>query len=361
MEEPNETAVADFPNGEFVFENITEQYENSDYFLPNWILAVYFAFVLIGSAVDLIYVLALLRCKKDGTFAIILQLVLADALAPFLAVVEILTINNKTWIFSQNTCQLYNGSEVLINSLQLWLVICANFHVISLWNLRQNEQARKRNNNPLTSCRDESNECLVSRREINIDYRRRKEDVSVAIPCVLVWFFCLSLSIPNLTFSSVIKTNNLSCVLVNNSYGYFIRILILVFRVIVPLPLLVFSLVCIVIKLTKSSLNDIKNILTKDISEMRLLLVFCVSLTVLYLCTSFQRSLFHVLHISFEDFYDGKEYLKVTPLYHIPSNISNKMSLTMLHYSCNTLRVVLIFCLLPKFKDLLRKKVFVCL
>lgn len=312
-----------------------------------------------------LFYLILIQTSFTGTFSIILHVTALDAVTPFLAAIEILTINNKTWIFSQNMCPIYNGAEILINCLQLWLIICINFHVISLWNLHQNESNQK-TKNPLTCCQDESNECLVSRREstrvINIDYRRRKEDISVAIPCILIWFFCLSLSIPNFTLSSTLRTkqDHVICAVVDNYYGHLIQILILVFRVILPFPLLLFSLICIILKLTKSSLTEIKNILTKDFSEIRVLLIFCICLTVLYMCTSFQRSLFHFLHISSEDFYNSTETFKVPPLYNTQLNISNNMSLTMLHYSCNSLRAVLLFYLLPKFKDLLRKKVFVC-
>ncbi|XP_050513823.1 uncharacterized protein LOC126889525 [Diabrotica virgifera virgifera] len=348
-----------------VSDGVIERFENDPYLLPHWVLGLYFGFILIGSIADVIYVLALSRCKRNGTFSLLLQLTAVDAVSPVLAMIEILTINNQTWIFSHNLCPMYNGTEILVNSLQLWIIICINFHVISLWNLFKYES--KRTKNPLVSCDDESNECLVTKREstrvISIDYRRRKVDISVVIPSILIWFFCISLSIPSYTLSSSVKVkdNYVVCALLGSYYIQMFQILLLVFRVLLPIPLLLFSLIFLILKLSKTSLKDVKQILTKDFGELRVLLIFCICLTILYLATSFQRSLIHFWQINSQGFYsDITERFNVSSLYNNHLNISNNMSLTMLHYSCNTLRCALLLYLLPKFKEVLNNRVLSC-
>ncbi|CAG9813145.1 unnamed protein product [Phaedon cochleariae] len=370
MEHINETLEGLLLN-ESLVNNVTENFNDvaeSDYHLPQWILNFYFGFICLGCAVDLIFVSALIRSKRSGTLSLVLQISAVDAISPFIAAIEILTLNNHTWIFSHNTCLIYNGLEILINSLTLWLIICLNFHVISLWNMHKSNTAKK-NTNPLTSCGDESNECLVTNREhssnriLNIDYRKRKNDVAIVIPTILIWFFCISLSIPNFTLSSILKMKqqHTICAIIDNFYGYILQILLLVFKVLLPIPLILFSLIVSIIKLTKTSLKDIDTMLTKDFVEIRDLLIFCIALTILYLATSFQRNLFHFLHINSHSFStNSSEIFKVPPLYNNQLSAWNNMSLTMLHYSCNMLRALLCLCMLPKFRGLIKNRIFFC-
>lgn len=290
-----------------------------------------------------------------------------DVFSPFIAVIEIFTLNNRTWIFVLETCPFYNGLEVLINSLTVWFIICLNFQIISLWNLHKKE-SKKNRRNPLTSCADESNECLVTKREstnriLNIDYSKRKTDISVILPVILIWFFCISLSIPNFTLSSVLKIqgDHQICAIIDTYYGYILQILLLVFKVILPIPLLVFSLVILVVKLLRVSPEDINNIVTKEFLEIRGLLVYCLVLTLAYLFSSFQRNVFHILHIQSHSFSDGTANIfKVPPLYNNQLTVVFSVSLSMLHYSSSVVRAILCIYLLPNFKELVNNKVFVC-
>ncbi|KAJ8933167.1 hypothetical protein NQ314_014174 [Rhamnusium bicolor] len=173
--------------------SLSEVFGETDYFVPQWIIYSYFVFIALGSAVNLIHCLALVRCRRNGTLSLVMQLSAVDFLSPYVAVVEILTLSKQMWSFSPENCPFFSGVEILINSLALWFIICLNFHVISLWNLHKNEIENK-NKNPLTSCQDESSECLVTKKEnanrtLNIDYRKRKNDISVIIPTILIWFF----------------------------------------------------------------------------------------------------------------------------------------------------------------------------
>lgn len=295
-----------------------------------------------------------------------MQICIVDALSPYAAALEILAIHAQSWIFPYEACPFYNGSEILINTLIIWLIICLNFHGVSIWNL-QKKQIRTNGRNPLTTCDEEATEeCLVTKREhriININYGKRKSDISIIIPTLLIWFFCISLSIPNFVLSSTlkIKTGQTLCAIVDNFYGYIAQIMLVLFRVVLPIPLLLFTFVLIIIKLSKTSNEDIDNILTKEFVEIRSLLIYCVAINVLFILTSFQRNLFYVLHLISHSFNDNTAAIfKLPPLYNNQLNVYHNVGLAMLHYSSNTFRVLLCFLFLPKFWDLIKNKVFIC-
>lgn len=295
-----------------------------------------------------------------------MQLCIVDALSPYAAIIEILAINSQTWIFPSEVCLFYNGFEILVNTSTVWFIICLNFQGISLWNLLKN-QTENIGRNPLTSCEeDESDECLVTRKEnrvVNINYRKRKRDISVIVPTILIWFFCISLSIPDFVLSSTlrIKTSQTVCAIIDSFYGYISQILLLVFRIILPIPILLFSFVLILVKLSKTSVEDIDNIITKELVEIKSLLMFCSAISILFVLASFQRNLFYALHINSHNFSDNTtEIFKLPPLYNNQLNVYHNMGLSMLHYGSNTLRVILCFLFLPKFSELVKTKVFVC-
>lgn len=295
-----------------------------------------------------------------------MQLCIVDALSPYAAVVEILAINSQSWIFSTDTCLIYNGIEILVNTLTVWFIICLNFQGVSIWNLHRNHSQNK-GRNPLTSCdEDESEECLVTKKEnriININYNKRKNDISVIVPTIFIWFSCVSLSIPNFILSSnlKIKTTEILCTIVDSFYGHILHILLILFRVVLPIPLLLFSFILICIKLSKSLVNDIDNIITKEFVEIKSLIVYCLAISLLFILTSLQRNLFYVLHIKSHNFVgNGTEIFKLPPLYNNHLNANYNMGLSMVHYSSNTLRVILCFLFLPKIAELVKHKIFVC-
>lgn len=295
-----------------------------------------------------------------------MQLCIVDAISPYSAITEILAINNQSWIFSSEVCLFYNGIEILVNTLAVWFIICLNFQGVSIWNLQKN-QMKNEGRNPLTSCEeDESVECLVTRKEnrvISINYNKRKSDISVIVPTIFIWFSCVSLSIPNFVLSSTlkIKASQILCAIVDSFYGYILQLLLIMFRVVLPIPLLLLSFVLIAIKLSKTSIDDIDNIVTKEFIEIKSLIMYCVSISILFILTSFQRNVFYVLHIKSHSFGgNATEIFKLPPLYNNHLNVNQSMGLSMLHYSSNTIRVILCFLFLPKFGLLVKNKIFVC-
>lgn len=302
----------------------------------------------------------------SGALTLIMQLCMVDFLSPYVIVVEILTLNNQIWTLSSDNCPLFNGIEVLVNSLIVWFIICLNFHVISIWNLYRNE-VEKKNANPLTSCQDESNECLVTKKEntrtLNIDYQKRKSDISVAIPAILIIFVCFSLSIPNFALSSTLpeNTNSTICVIMDHFYGHTLQKLLFMFRILVPVALQLFTLIILIVKLIQTSPKDIDNLLMQKCAEIRGLLLCCIILTILYLATSYQRNLLHFLHIVAYDFGESTtKVFKVPPLYNEKLNAASSVYLSMLHYGGITCRAFLYIFVLPKFQSLVKSKIFVC-
>nr|CAI5863988.1 unnamed protein product [Callosobruchus analis] len=362
------------------FSNTTgEFHENS--FLPSWVVKLYFAVIFSGSCVSFVSVLALLRCKRSGTLSLILQLSLIDVLLPFVALMEILTINGHSWRFSSELCWFFNGGEVLFNTLTLWLTLCLNFHVISLWNLHShNIAAYGAKNASITS--EESSECLVTResvissdtcrphtsketaREVSIDYRKkkRKNDVSVRLPSAMIWFICFSLSVPNFVLSAVLNfKDEPTCAVIEHTFGNMLQWMLLFFRALLPIPLLLISVVILILKLANPPFKDKEYAATEDICYIKKVVIFSIAMSFLYLIGSFQRSIFHCAHISMHDFYDKSiEKFKLPPLYNKNLNSIYIVLLSMFHYSSCITRALLCLFLLPKFGKLITDKVFIC-
>lgn len=228
-------------------------------------------------------------------------------------------------------------------------------------------EKRKSGKNPLTTYSDESNECLVNKaenanRSVTIDYRKRKHDVSVIFPAVLVWFVGLSLSVPEFTLSSTLKFNKryVLCTIVDVFYGKLLQTLLVVFRVVIPVPLLLLSGILVVIKLCESRglERDVDHVLTKKAYKIESLLLFAVVLSLTYVSSAFQRNCFYLLHVIKQAFdSDGALAFMTPPLHNIYLSNYTNTYLSMLNYIASTTRPFLYLFLLPKFKDLVRSKV----
>ncbi|XP_060527237.1 uncharacterized protein LOC132702546 isoform X2 [Cylas formicarius] len=256
-----------------------------------WIIYVYLAFFSVGCFTNFVQSLLLIARGRNGLMSIILQISIADILLYFVGAIEILSSYHCTWRYSTHGCVAFKGAEILGNTLVPYLIVCLNFHVISLWNLHKFE-ARKNCKNPLTSGK-EDDECLVAKDENNrtltIDYRKRKNDVSVIFPLIFVWFICLSISVPYFLFSTTVNDGDkISCVVVENSYGTILHSLILLFSFVLPYALVFSSLVLLLFKLSKTSQKDIDNVVTKQFEEIRKLLIFCALFSIVYMFISLQ-------------------------------------------------------------------------
>lgn len=299
----------------------------------------------------------------------ILQIAVVDLLTTFVVVLELLALQRNSWTFPSDLCPLYSGSEILFNSLTIYLLICINFHVISVWNLYAH-QMRKGNKNPLTSCDDdESNECLVkkndtptSSRSLTIDYRRKKNDVAVIFPSLLVWFICLSLSIPEYTLSSTIKVKNMTynstiCIVIDTHYGQLLQNLLLIFKIVVPFPLIFSSFFLLLYKLYQSRIAN--NALSKNLDSIKKIVLLCIVLSATYFAITLPRSILYVLHIkSHEVSNNNIDSFKSPPLYNMYISNYEAIFLSMLHYSGILLRSIIYIRFVPTVWKLVSQTIF---
>lgn len=307
-----------------------------------------------------------------GTNYLVLQFTAIDFISIFVALPEIWTIYNQNWRLNTVFCQLFLGSEALVNVIIVYFHILLNLHAISTWNL-QNELTNN-NKNPLTSrisdlvLTDESNECLIwlsselnsaptpsNRTLINIDYRHKQTSVSIIIPCILIWFCCLSISIPEYTLSTTIdyKKNISLCTIIDLQYTFLLRFLLIFFRDILPVPILIITFIISVYKLCyngKSLFNLKKNTSAKKFADLRKLLILSIILSLIYFVGSFQRSVIQFLHIVLQKtnpHNNNLDTFKIPPLDNFLLSKNCNLFLAMFHYTAIVVRPIMFIIFLP--------------
>ncbi|CAH0551022.1 unnamed protein product [Brassicogethes aeneus] len=327
--------------------------------VPQWTVNFYFVFAFFGSLANLIYIFAILTSKRNGTLLLVLQISFVDTILFYVAILEIYTIQKRSWIFSAENCQFFSGMEIVMNTLIVYLLLCLNCHIISLWNLNKFEVNKE--NNPLTSCRDDSDECLVTKNEnkSNTAYRTRNIEVSVVFPSIFIWFVSVSLSIPSFTLSSILNVDEKynMCGIEDGFYGEIMQKLLLVFKIVIPFSLLMFSLVVLVVIIFKTTRNRINNSLTKKFTEIRILLIFSVLITLCFFLTSTQRNVLFVYHYFNLPFQNTDVNFIASPFFANTQNSKMSLYFSMLYYTGSSVRGCLYFYVLPKFRHLLTNKV----
>lgn len=301
-----------------------------------------------------------------GTTYLILQFAAVDILSTWVAASEIWSLFSHNWQLNSIICPLFLGTEVLVNVIIVYLHILLNFHAISAWNMQQNTSVSVKN--PLTSDIVESNECLVwaensvPNRIINIDYRHKKTSVSIIVPCILIWFSCLSLSIPEYTLSTTVEyhTNKTLCTIVDLHYTQLLQMLLVFFRDLLPVPLLVLTFIIAIFKICNNTSLSIvkKNSSAKKFKDLKKLLKLGISLSLFYILTSFQRSSIQFLHIISPDVSITLEKFKMPPLDNFVITQFTNLFLSMLHYFGIIIRPILFIVMIPSVISTFRNRVF---
>lgn len=288
-----------------------------------------------------------------------------DVVSIYVGLAETWTLNQRTWIFPVKLCSFYLASEVLLNTFILYQTICLNFHIISTVNLRLHH-IEKDNKNPLQryNSNDESEQCLVTtsesqtaNRNVVIDYRRKKSDLSIVFPSILVWFICLSISVPQYTLSQAINISNncTLCTIIDIHYRQLLQNLLMVFRTAVPLPLLLLLLLVLIKKLYEYKFSNRKseNLLTRKMHNVQLLLMLGFCLTLVYLVMSVQRQLFHLLHTLNQDVNSDNSInsFKMPPLENITCSYLTNIISAMVHYGSSTFRGMIYVAILPEVRN----------
>ncbi|KAK5647377.1 hypothetical protein RI129_002269 [Pyrocoelia pectoralis] len=329
---------------------------------PLWIIISYYGFVLVGLILNVCISIRLMQRKERGIFSLILHLTLVDALSTFVAVIEIWIINKQSWIFPAKLCRFFSGGEMLINTFVLYEIICINFHVTSTLNLYLQEIQNDSKSPISLSEEEDSDQFLVSHEEQNynrnvvIDYRRRKTDIAILIPLFLVWFVGLSASIPQFTLSTTVTVqNNITlCTVFDIYHKRLLQNLSIVFRIIIPVPLLFLSLVILITKSYKSmhTTNLGQNLLARKTKKVQSILVLGTVLTVLYIIVSLQRQILAILHFFAQEVgtTNSADNFKIPPLQNVAcSSFANLLS-AMSHYACSTLRPIIYIVVLPELR-----------
>lgn len=297
-----------------------------------------------------------------------MQVAIVDSASFYAALNEIYTLYYKTWYFSSDLCPFSRGIDVLVNSSTIYLLVCLNFHVTSLWNLHET-QVKKNSKNPLTSNlrKDDSNECLVTKQEnsnrlVTIDYRKRKDDVSVLFPTIFVWIASSSLSVPNFTLSSTLKLkeNCTLCGIFDIYHGQIVQYLLLIFTIILPALLLCLTLLLLILKISKTTKSGLDNILTKRKTEIRNLLIFALIVSFCYIIFSFPRQILHCIHILSHSFNANEITNFKMPPFYVNFNNLNVTFLAMMHYIGGPTRALLCWGILANFSNLVKNKMCFC-
>lgn len=299
-----------------------------------------------------------------GILASILQLALVDTATASIAIVEVLDTNHRTWKLPSEICPLFLGTETLVNSLSLYLIVFFNFHVISTYNLHF-YQLQNGNNNPLTSCVDgDSEEFLVStsrnsltNRNVALDYSKRKHYVSILLPSVFVWLLCVSLSVPEYSLAQTLRVSDkrtVCTVMVETHYKQILRYLLILFKILVPVLLMLISFFILLIKLYTYNCGKsiTKRFLIKKTYTVNFLVSFAIGLSSLYIATSFQRLVVQFINGKQQVFsVHTLDLLKISKLENFFSSHLLNVLLSMFHYSATALRSVLYICMLPELRE----------
>lgn len=297
----------------------------------------------------------------SGVLSSILQLALVDLATAYIAVIEVLGINHRTWAFPPQTCPLFLGSETLLNCLSLYLIVLFNFHVISTCNLHAYELQNCKSN-PLTSCDEgDSEEFLVSTSRHSLSNRgivKRKPYVSTLLPSIFVWLLSISLSVPEYSLAVTLKINDnytVCTVTLETHYKQILPYLLVLFKILMPVLLVLGTFLILLVKLyiynccTKPVIT--KRFLVRKTYTINFLLCSAIILSLVYMITSFQRLLFHFMSIKDEAFLDTLETFRISKLEGFLANHKFNVLFSMLHYSSAALRSVLYICMLPEVRE----------
>lgn len=134
-----------------------------------------------------------------------------------IGIIEITYINHNDWIFNDNLCPIYLGSESFTSSALYYFVIALNLHTISTCVLHlklkriERERADEENTRALesgTETDESTDDDGIHKRQIVIDYTRKKShQVSIFWPICFIWMLAISISIPNFIFGETTMGN----------------------------------------------------------------------------------------------------------------------------------------------------------
>ncbi|KAI8438325.1 hypothetical protein MSG28_010892 [Choristoneura fumiferana] len=264
--------------------------------LPPLALAAGLACVAGAAALaDCALLSALLGRTANGLYAIIIQLAVADLLLLVTTLgPEIWSQNNRSWIFGNSACVVHQGLNVFATTLSLYLVTTIALHAIATVNLeekavnRKSKKADQDEDEEIRSSRHSlvatSSDSSTPPRTMNVDYRRLTDSkILVTRPSLFVWVLSASLSVPEFTLASSVHFENgiFICTLVDSNHKFYMRSLIALFNLFLPMFIMSIAFALIVVKLkARKRLREISDELVPSLKLSLCLIIVCIVLCI---------------------------------------------------------------------------------
>ncbi|KAJ6646996.1 hypothetical protein Bhyg_02214 [Pseudolycoriella hygida] len=232
-----------------------ESYTN-DQVLPDTVIWIYVGvIVLLGFLLNLIMVGILFRSKCNGASIFVIQMIVTDLASLGVAIIELLYMNNRKWIFSPTLCPIYLGLESVTTTASVYFIIAINLHAISTYNLalktknnKQKPLMHQHRSSDFQRLNNDSYESALctQERSLTIDYSKKKDRIAVLCPILFVWILSVSVSIPLFTFSALFPNKGASiCGMKNFNRGtnILLQLFVLFIRIIIPSVCLVVTVI----------------------------------------------------------------------------------------------------------------------
>lgn len=179
-----------------------------------------------------------------------------DIISTLVIAPELVYINYEDWIFHQKLCSYYLGLNFIAKTASTYFVIAIGMHAISTYNLIIKLQTKKKKNSIENDDKDNRYETTINNklRLLIIDYSKKKTNVAVFLPILLIWFLAVSISIPLFVFGEVFynKEDQRKFCGINNVNQYnnlIMESFLIIIKIIIPILCLTMIMLSIGFKL----------------------------------------------------------------------------------------------------------------
>lgn len=269
------------------------------------------------------------------------------------AVPEMWSHNHGSWRFGPDMCVIYLGFEVLAGTSLVYFLVALCLHAIATANLtlaiKTKKEAEEELLEDITEMKS-SRHSLVSRSESatptkSADARKNKSpQVPVIFPAMLVWILSASLSVPEFALSTTIdvRSGPTICTFADGYYLTSMRLLLSIFQLLIPLPVLLVSCAVITYKLnkmTKRKAEFQENLVRDSSGVLRLSLFLCC----MYLVLSVPRSTLSSVHLLLGEGAEGEglDRFKTPPLNNSHAPPSVPFTLSFFHFLASAVKPII--------------------
>ncbi|KAM3967582.1 uncharacterized protein ACR2FA_011064 [Aphomia sociella] len=325
--------------------------------VPPLILAVYIACVAgAGALANCSVLAALLKSARNGLFAIIIQLALADfALIGTSIAPELWAWNARKWHFGSIGCSAYRGLNVFATTASSYLIVTIALHTLAIFKLeekiikRRNKRSHPDDDDEMRSSQHSlvtSSDSSTPPRTMHVDYRHTDTKVSVTPPSAFVWVLSASLSVPEFTLATTVNeddNNYVLCTSVDTNHRINMQTMLAVFDLILPIIIMSIAGTLVVNKLKSKKLYEIYNY--ESVAALKLSFwliivysVFCVPRSI--------ASVYHVYSIS-------RSVNEISPINQIPKDDTTaviRLAFSGSYLAATLIRPLLCIFMIPRIK-----------